>query len=229
MAKPFGPKLEVKAFDCVGEKNSVAVFSRNLPMVDAYRAVKSYNEESGTSLRIIRPQIVDALIANGHWQFFVGCGYFLTDSLIAYESPGRKLGQEIVFSSDGRRIIVPTGPFMGQADIALASFGLSPDYFRDDGTDVVVSAPSMLALPRFPQKNGWYRCGPVYMLPEGDEMKSLSDAKGEPVRYLWRSNGAFVGPIVREISIEGDCHGVIANLGAFHGFTVVVEAGGKGL
>ena len=228
MAKPFGQKLEAKTFDCVGEKANVAVLSRlsgNLPMVEAYRAVKSYNEENGASARIIRPSTVDALIANGHWQFFVGCNYFLTDALIAYDAPGKELGREIVFSLDGKRIVVPTGGFMGEPGIALVAFGLSPDNFKEDGKDIVVSVPSMHALQKFPQKNGWYRCGPVQLLPEGEEVKSLSDAEGEPVRYLWRANGngAFVGPIVRDIRMEGDCHGIIANYDAFHNFSVVVE------
>jgi len=225
-------KLAVKEFRCEGGSRKVAVLSAlcgHLPMVEAYRAVKDFNDRNGTALAVIRPGTVDALTRDGHWQFFVDCNYFITDALIAYEAPGKQLGDTVAFAIDGRRLVVPTGNAKGMKDVAIVAFNLSADSFAQEGRDTLVDIPAdrLVVLERFPANTGWYHTANPHSLPQGDQVKSLQDQDTMAIRYLWRSSDAFVGPLVRDIRVEGDCPGIIANIDGFHNFSVVVEVVGK--
>jgi len=163
------------------------------PLIEAPLAVKRFNEENGKNARIIRPITAECLIARtDRWK--EGDVRYAFPSpvgmIIAYEKPGKRFGSRIVFDvGEAPRVIIATGKFKGEKNIAIAAMDITAEDLVKDGSDMVVSVPKerIVAVPDFPARNGRYKPHKSTTVPHGKEVDST---KG---RYLTRVDTSYVG------------------------------------
>ncbi len=186
---------------------------------NAYPLIEAHNARNSDQLRIISHQSADLALN------FVGVSAvlpsFLVNMAIAYEKPDTRLGREIVFSLENEpRVVLATGKYFGEKDVALVVQGLSSADFAyivnrkerslkeildQDGIDALMAidirrlteirlliGDDRLALvSNFPKSNGWY-------LPHKDTKVPAIGAT-EPsleMRYLDRLS-SYAGFVVR--------------------------------
>jgi len=207
-----------------GEPKNLVVLRGNgsTKLFDAHPLVEGFNAEHGTSLTVISHKVADVALNVGEtWRSLPA---FAVDASIAYETHGTKLGKEIVFSSEGEpRVVLATGKYKGERDVALVTLGVSSADFKKDGDSLVLDIPEnrLVVVPNFPGPDGWYMPHSETGVPHGKEVEESSDA-----RYLYRLNdSSYVGLLVRGGS--GNCYdgrNVLADYLASNRFGVVAEA-----
>ncbi len=188
-----------------------------LPFVEAHRLVKKFNAAHGTGLKVVDPEVADAILADNHnWGFLVKGSPFLTNVCIAYEKPGTALGPEIGYAPFGkRRRIMSTGRFEGRKDIALIAHDITVDDFKKSGRSLRIDVPEdrLDAIPEFPPRPALYMPHST-TIPFGkykgkldryhDDSFLLSRmAREAHPRGLWRTEGSYVGPLVRHAHADG--------------------------
>lgn len=185
-------------------RNLVVLRGRNSTGIfDTHAAVESFNSVHGTALRVVPPDVADfALNAGETWRSLAQCFSFSVDASIAYEKPGARFGEEVVCSLAGEpRVVLATGKYEGEKDVALAAFGLSAKDFRKEGNRVVldISDDRLIPIPDFPSRSGWYKPHALTGVPHGKEVEEGPDA-----RYLQRwGDSPYAGLLVREVDAEG--------------------------
>lgn len=112
-------------------------------------------------------------------------GIFRTGTLVAYPAPGKALPNEIV--SDGLYFTVPS-ECVGLVDTAIIVTGYSLDF---DGT-IIPNKNGFSIMTDFPKESGYYSMG-----KNGITDGHPSSSTDGNARYLWRSNGAYVGAVIR--------------------------------
>lgn len=186
----------------------------------AHPLVETFNARHGTGLSVISHEVADIALTLGEtWRSLPA---FAADAAIAYEKPGVKLRGEIDFPARGRpRILLATGKYRGEKDIALVALGLSPADFKKDGTSSVLDIPEnrLVAVPDFPASRGWFMPHAGTGVPHGEEVGIRPDA-----RYLYRINdSSCVSLLVRHV-YDFESRRVVDTLyGPSDGFGVVVE------
>jgi hypothetical protein len=165
--------------------------------------VEALNKEHGMGLTVISHPVADVALNVGEtWRSLPA---FVVNASIAYEKPGTRLGKEIVFSAEGEpRVVLATGKYKGELDVALVTLGVSSADFKKDGNSFVLDIPEsrLVVVPNFPGPDGWYLPHAETGVPHGKEVKSSSD-----VRYLYRLNdSSYVGLLVRYDISASDIH-----------------------
>ncbi|MDO8554646.1 MAG: hypothetical protein Q7S22_07600 [Candidatus Micrarchaeota archaeon] len=165
-------------------------------LFEAHPLVDAFNAGHRTNLTVVSHRVADiALTVLETWKK-LPTG-FPVDALIAYEQPGNKLGREIVFSSEGEpRVILATGKFKGEKDVALVALGVRSADFKKDGSSIVLDIPDnqLIVVPYFPDSDGWYMPHAETGVPKGRDAGQDFDA-----RFLYRlDNSSYVGFLVRD-------------------------------
>jgi hypothetical protein len=201
-------------------------------LFEAHPLVEDFNRQHGTNLTVVSHKVADAALTvakEGIRSFF---GYFFLPTTfpvgasIAYEKPGTKLGKEIVLSvGDEPRVVLATGKYKGEKDIALVALDLAlEDFKRERGKGIVLDIPEsrLVVVPNFPSRDGWYMPHAVTGVPQGRK-KYDSDTR-YLYRYLYRlEDSSYVGLPVRGSGIL-DMQTVFANLRASSSFMLGVVA-----
>lgn len=171
---------------------------------EAHSIVDKFNSEYGTNLNIISNKIADIALS-GLWRTLPG---FPVDTAIAYEKPGTRFGKEVVFSTKNQsKVVMATGKYEGEKDIALVALGLNSAYFKKKRNSILLEIPETQIIPvsNFPAANGWYCFHPETGVPCGQK------AEARDIRYLWRENNSYVGLIARGINYYDWCDIVWTN------------------
>ncbi len=166
-----------------------------------YPALEKLSVETGKNFRLMNPRLMDRLV----YESPMGCDmHYATDGIIAYGKPGEKLGAELVFYERGTpRLILPTGKYQGEKDIAMVVMGLSSADFVEEGRDIhlPIAEDRFTIVEGFPAENGRYRKHKLVPVPYGEPY----DPNGLHSLYLYRVRGHYVGGLVRAGSVYGDC------------------------
>lgn len=111
---------------------------------------------------------------------------------IAYENPGTKLGNEVVFAAnDEPRVVLATHKYKGEMDVALVALDVTSADFKKDRDVITLDIPEnrLVVVPDFPRLDGWYMPHAETGVPHGRKVEESTDA-----RYLYRSTGSsYVG------------------------------------
>jgi hypothetical protein len=204
----------------VGDKLVPLLVLKSRPpakLFESHLLVETFNEEHGTSLKVVPPKVADAVQMAG------GIGKRLpehpVDEFIAFEKPGIALGKEIVFEAYCEpKVVLPTGKYAGKKDIALVALDVSSKDFVKDGDALVLDVPDsrLKMVSKFPGGHGWYPQDDKVWVPHGRKMKNVcASTKGDP-RYLWRANNSsYAGFLVRGSNPADVCayYSPSANLG----------------
>lgn len=195
------PKIAAVQFSSgKGQQGRVTLAIWGSPLVEtfeAYRMARQLNEEHGTSLRVIKPHVADLILAGDGWLAFSGLRPFVTDGIVGYDKPTRKLGSQIVFEADGTRLVLPTGDYVGEKGIALAVLGIGTGDLteRRGELEISVEKSRLIAIEDFPSQSGGYVRDAKTTVPHGVMAERLKEA----VRQLWRErDSAYIGPIIRD-------------------------------
>lgn len=180
-----------------------------MDLFDVHPLIESLNQEHGTNLKVISHRVAD--IALNFGKSYKCLPAFAVDASIAYEKPGKKLGKEIVFfASDGSKVVLATGKYKGERDVALVALGVTSADFKRGGNSLVLDIPDsrLIVVPNFPGSDGWYMPHLETGIPYGENVHISSKA-----RYLWRLNdSSYVGLSVRgyyDSYIPTNKHGVL--------------------
>jgi hypothetical protein len=170
---------------------------------DAHQTVEAFNTRHRTNLRVVPHNVADfALNVGNTWRSLTSSMGFIVDAAIAYEKPGTKLGEEIVCSYKGEpKVVVATGKYKGEKDVALVTLGLSANDFKKEDNSVVldISDDRLIVVPNFPANSGWYMPHNRTGVPHGREVEESLDA-----RYLSKRNfSSYVGSLVRDVCACG--------------------------
>ena|GEM_PF-1462963 len=205
------PKMRTTKVRYKGKETTVGVLRRfkdyeKLTVIEAHKLIAEINAKCGTNIRLIRPGVADYLLNKSqNWKKVREGLPSPTDVYIGYEKPGRKLKAKIVFApKDEPRLIVPTGQYKGEKNIALVLMNLTIDDFKADGKDTWIDMPDSRIVPvyDFPPLSpigSWYMPHAKTTVPHGKEVKYSKDA-----RVLWRDDSSYVGPLVFGV---GDLYG----------------------
>ncbi len=153
--------------------------------------------EPDKSYRVITTRLAIELLAahgnSGELLFPIA-----TDGLIAFETPGRTLGPEIVYSCGRSQMAYKllTGKYAGQ-EAALLSFGLSQKDFHESGrneTTILIPDSRLIPVYDFPRESG--RCSRDKIL-RGPKGEISAEDKSATV-YLRRAAGCYIGSIAMD-------------------------------
>lgn len=163
-------------------------------LFEAHPLVEGFNREHGTNLTVISHEVAEvAQTVEETWRVLPA---YAVDASIAYEMPGTKLGKEIVFSADGEpRIVLATGKYKGEKNVALVALGLTSVDFKRDEDSIVLDIPEsrLIVVPNFPVSGDWYMPHAETGVPHGNKVAQSSDA-----RHLYRLDySSYVGLLVR--------------------------------
>lgn len=218
--KPLGSFSHRKKTVMLGVMESFDRKAR-MPIVEAYKAVQTYNDTHSSKVRMIRPNVADSVLSDSdgeHWLKFMTSFKFPVDGALAYERIGRPLGDVIAEKrTDGSGwLVFPTGCYKS-ADGALLAKKLRYSDFRKDGKDTVLEVPDgrLRCVTDLPEKDGWYRMRQKRTVPsaeEGDEQNG---------RKFTRRDGAHVAPLMRDAVFSRFC--IHANGSFFDRLWAVVE------
>jgi hypothetical protein len=159
----------------------------------AHPLVEDFNREHGTGLTVVSLNVAYAAISIGIEGTPIDalCG-FPVDASIAYEKHGKRLGKEIVFPVENNgKVILATGKYKGEKNVALVALGLSPADFKKDGHSVVldIHETRLIIVPTFPGKDGFYMPHKQTGVPHGRKAESNPGSK-----YLVRLyDSSYVG------------------------------------
>ncbi|MDD5171879.1 MAG: hypothetical protein PHF60_02470 [Candidatus ainarchaeum sp.] len=202
---------------------------RRIPIIDTYRAVESYNETHEPKVRVVRPRVADSVLSDiehDNWMRFLTCFRFPVDCALAYEMPGRNFEEFVVaeHKESGRRLLLPTGQYRGEKNIALQIRGLRySDFQYPDGREVYLNVPEDRVVPitDLPVMGGWYKLGRKRIVPSADEADYSNGRK------FTRKKEANVAAITRDA-----CHSRLAihtDGSFFDSIWTIVEIIGKHL
>jgi len=171
------------------------------PLIEAPSAVREFNREHRINAKLIRPTTAECLLVKtSKWGEVRSAFPSPVGMIIAYEKPEKKFGSEVVFETGGEpRVVIATGRFKGEKNIALVAMDITADDLFKDGNDVIVSVPKkrIVVVPEFPARDGWYKPHKSTTIPHGEKIKDSSSA-----RHLMRADTSYVGfPVC-------DCSGV---------------------
>ncbi len=188
---------ELLRVNVAGQKKNLLILRGNgsTSLFDTHPLVEGFNREHGTNLTVISHKVADVAQSVGEtWRSLPNP--YAVDASIAYEKPGTKLGKEVVFSADGNpRVVLATGKFQGEKDVALVVQGLSSADFKKDGNSITLDIPEsrLILVPDFPSSDTWYMPHAETGVPHGKKVARSSDA-----RYLYRlEKSSYVGLLVR--------------------------------
>ncbi len=109
------------------------------------------------------------------------------------------MGNEIVFAAErGPRVVLATGKYKGERDVALVALGLSALDFKPDGDSIVldIHEDRLIVVRDFPGLDGYYLPHPETGVPQGRQIGPISDS-----RYLYSLTGSsYVGLLVRNFT-----------------------------
>ncbi len=186
---------ELLRVNVAGQKKNLVVLRDNgsTKLFEAHPLVEGFNDRHGTNLKVVSYNVADvAQTAGETWRSLPA---YAVDASIAYEKPGKRLGKEVVFSADGNpRVVLATGKYKGEKDVALVALGVSSADFKKDRNSLTLVIPEsrLIVVPNFPGPDGWYMSHAETGVPAGNEVAQSSDA-----RYLWRLNdSSYVGLLV---------------------------------
>ncbi len=123
-----------------------------------------------------------------------------TGTLVIYEAPDKKFGEQVVFSwkdihtkvNYSISFLVPE-QFQGKTNCALVIE--HPDFeIKTVGENEyeIKSLGEIRLLESFPKENGWYNTDPETKIPIGEPVKESEDA-----RHFWRLDSAYIGSVAR--------------------------------
>ncbi len=201
MAEP-ARKLQMKTtrFELNGKPITVGIlrkFNDRIPLLETSGVVKAANAEYGTNLKLISHRALNHLLTKtSNWREVREVFSCSAGEGLAYEKPGTKFGNQIVFAGEGEpRVIISTGKYKGEKGIALVVPELTADDIQKDGKDIViaVSDTRLVVVPEFPFEDGWYMPHAETGIPNGKKVDSSTEA-----RYLYRRDSSYVGLPVRD-------------------------------
>jgi hypothetical protein len=181
-------------------------------VIEAPSVVKSFNEENGTSVRLIRPTHADYLLVEvDSWREVLSAFSSPVDMVIAYKKPNQKIGDAVVFADEGepRVILATTGNAKGEKDVAILVPDITADDVKREGNDYVIEVPQsrLVVVPDFPAENGWYKSYKNTTVPYGTTVSSERFTplwRDTKVRYLYRRDDeSYVNLLVRSTYL---CH-----------------------
>ncbi len=198
---------ELLRVNVAGQEKNIVVLRDigSTSLFDAHPLVEGFNREHGTNLTVISHKVADVAQTVGEtWRSLPNP--YAVDASIAYEKPGTKLGKEIVFAAEEEpgaerepRVVLATGKFQGEKDIALVVQGLSSADFKKDGNSITLDIPEnrLIVVPNFPGPDGWYMPHETGV-PTGEKVFRGLGNRYDLVRYLYRLNdSSYVGLPVR--------------------------------
>ena len=216
-------RMKTTRFKYKGKETIVGLLRRfkddeKLTAIEAHRLIAAINAKFGTNIRLIRPGVADFLFnKTSNWKEVEEGFPSPTHADIAYEKLGNPLGAEIIYApEDEPRLIVPTGKYKGEKDIALVLMNLTINDFKLDGNDLLIDVPDSRIVPvrDFPRKNGWHMPHAETTVPHGDMVEYSVDA-----RYLRRLDFSYAGALVRGVVVfEYYWQGVDAGCRPSYGF-----------
>ncbi|MEW5996112.1 MAG: hypothetical protein AB1657_00765 [Candidatus Micrarchaeota archaeon] len=194
-------------------------------LFDAHPLVDGFNAEHGTKLTVVSHKVADAALTVGEtWRSLPA---FVVDASIAFEKPGIKLGDEIVFSVEGNpRVVQATGRYKGEQDVALVGQGLTSadiaytingkqrtlqELLRANGIEYLLALDlnavseiqlltandRLIMVPNFPPSTGRYMPHAETGIPHGRQ------TEGKGSRHLWRPDGSGAGLVARGDNWDG--------------------------
>lgn len=193
-------------------------------LFEVHPLVDRFNEEHGTAVKVISPRVADHALTTERrtWMRLLSGSPFLVDASIAYGRAGVKLGTEIVFAAmDQPRVVMPTGRYHGEKNIALACLGLSGNDFVIDGRTIIlhVSDDRLIPVANFPRKRGWYPVADSTFVPSGVEVQYNPSARFTMVL----TDSSYVGLMGRDMAVDRKFRGIIAGSVATNKFGIVVD------
>ncbi|MFH1221455.1 MAG: hypothetical protein V1492_00030 [Candidatus Micrarchaeota archaeon] len=222
--------------------------SRTTRLFDVHPLVEAFNAEHGTNLKVVSHKVADVALTVGEtWRRIVSGAGFVVDASIAFEKRGAKLGKEMIFfAQDEPRVVLATGRYKGEKDVALVTKGLTyadvaytingkqrtlQELLQAEGIDYLLALSMrevseirqlmtddrLILVPNFSGPSGWYTPHSETGVPHGRKVDASSDA-----RYLYRLNdSSYVGLLVR----FGGCgrRSIDAYYWPSYGFGVVAE------
>lgn len=194
-AQIHGKELLLKVQVGGQTKNLVVLRRHSSTMLfDAHLLVETFNKENGTGLKVVSHKVAGVALTVG--DTWMSLPLFPVDTSIAYEKPGTRLDKEIVFSAENEpRVVLATGKFKGERDVALVSLGLTSADFVKDGNSIVLAIPDnrLILVPNLPGSDGWYMLHEQTGVPHGGRVGASQNTG-----YLRRLNdSSYLGLLVR--------------------------------
>ncbi len=213
---------ELLRVNVAGQKKNIVVLRGNssIKLFEAHPLVEGFNAEHGTNLKVVSYNVADVAQTVGEtWRSLPA---YAVDASIAYEKPGKKLGNEIVFAARNEpRVVLATGKYKGEKDVALVAQGLSSADFKKDRNSIILDIPEnrLIVVPNFPDVDDWYMPHAETGVPTGGKVAQNSDA-----RYLYGLNdSSYVGLLARDDDLNDWGQGVDVDCRASGRFGVVAE------
>ena len=172
-------------------------------MMEAPSVVKSFNEENGTNVRLIRPTTADCLLVKtDRWKDVSDAFPLTVDLAIAYEKLEQEIGDTVVWAEEGkpRVILATTGNAKGERDVAILVPDITAEDVKREGNGYVIDVPQdrLVIVPDFPHFDDWYDTYENTTVPCVDTVYCEHEA-----RYLNRTKSEerdkpYVGLLVRD-------------------------------
>ena len=208
-------RLNMKTrFSYNGKETMVCVLRRykdpeKLTVIEAHKLIATINAElaeCGVRFRLIRPGVADFLLnKTPNWEEVEEGFPAPTDAGIGYERPGDRLGTEIVYAEKNQpKLILPTGKYKGEKDIALVVPNLTIGDFDIRSREIIMNVLDSRIVPvyHFPPKDGWHMPHAETTVPHGKEIGGYVYPKD--ARCLSRKEySSYVGKLTRYISAAG--------------------------
>lgn len=195
-------KIKKTSVSFEGQRITLGILqlTQSITWLDALKLVQELNIKHKTNFRLVRPEVADyLLIETRDWHRIKSVWYAPVGAAIAYEEPGKPLDTQIIYAhEDEPRIILQTGSYQGQRDIALFVPNVTALDIQMDGKDIVLDIPvtRLIKIPDFPTGCGNHLPYRKTTIPHG-QLLSTEDGS----RYLWRKDPSYVGPIIRDFNV----------------------------
>ncbi len=183
------------------ERNLVVLHpGESTGIFETHEKVEAFNRSHGTRLGVVPHDLADyALNTGATWKQLASCHGFAVDTAIA--TVDARLGDEIVLSLPGEpKVVMATGRYKGEWDLALAAPGVSARDIRKEGDTIRldITDDRLIPVPRYPAESGWYLPHKPTGVPQGKDVGEQKDS-----RYLDKSGRSYVGLIVRHVCADG--------------------------
>lgn len=212
-----------------------------VPFMEAHLLVDALNSEKRANVQLIRPHVADAVLVSSpdgcRFLMGLGCIIFPTSEVVAYRAPGKSLGDDIIFASEGQQLAFPTRAFKGLVDAChsaavIISNATSRNFQpKDGGISIVAVGSSELNAALLPDKTSFCTRRPSEYTFTGATVPqhidhfapTVSDAPD--ARYVMVSHSAdTIAPLVRETGYYGERTKVVSfDCSPFEKYGVVVE------
>lgn len=164
MPRPRSSPLSHISFIYNGKEVQVGLFrefdkaGENLSLSKIIGEIESFNKRYKTDLKLISHPLADFLLMKtDFWPSLNDYSPFITDAIIAYEAPGKTLGQEIFFEfRDVPKVILKTGNHAGASNLGLLVLDLKASDFVISPNAVTIDVPDdrLVPLKGFPEESG---------------------------------------------------------------------------